>query len=124
MRERELLTELMPRLLQAIAEQSDPDAAFERFDEFVSNLPAGVQLFSLFRANPRLLGLIADLMGTAPPGRSSQPARQPVRGNAGSGLLRASAGRRRAGELERALRRPRFPGRAGRRTALGASARV
>ena len=65
-RARELLTELMPRLLQAIAEQSGPDAAFERFDEFVSNLPAGVQLFSLFRANPRLLGLVADLMGTAP----------------------------------------------------------
>jgi glutamate-ammonia-ligase adenylyltransferase len=56
----------MPRLLQAIAEQSDADAAFERFDEFVTNLPAGVQLFSLFRANPRLLGLVADLMGTAP----------------------------------------------------------
>jgi glutamate-ammonia-ligase adenylyltransferase len=65
-RARELLTELMPRLLQAIADQSDPDAAFERFDEFVTNLPAGVQLFSLFRANPRLLGLVADLMGTAP----------------------------------------------------------
>jgi glutamate-ammonia-ligase adenylyltransferase len=65
-RARELLTELMPRLLHAIADQSDPDAAFERFDEFVSNLPAGVQLFSLFRANPRLLGLIADLMGMAP----------------------------------------------------------
>jgi glutamate-ammonia-ligase adenylyltransferase len=65
-RARELLTELMPRLLQAIADQSDPDAAFERFDEFVSNLPAGVQLFSLFRANPRLLGLVADLMGAAP----------------------------------------------------------
>jgi glutamate-ammonia-ligase adenylyltransferase len=65
-RARELLTELMPRLLHAIAEQSDPDAAFERFDEFVTNLPAGVQLFSLFRANPRLLGLVADLMGMAP----------------------------------------------------------
>jgi glutamate-ammonia-ligase adenylyltransferase len=65
-RARELLTELMPRLLHAIAEQSDPDGAFERFDEFVSSLPAGVQLFSLFRANPRLLGLVADLMGMAP----------------------------------------------------------
>jgi [glutamine synthetase] adenylyltransferase / [glutamine synthetase]-adenylyl-L-tyrosine phosphorylase len=65
-RARELLTELMPRLLHAIAEQSDPAAAFERFDEFVTNLPAGVQLFSLFRANPRLLGLVADLMGMAP----------------------------------------------------------
>jgi [glutamine synthetase] adenylyltransferase / [glutamine synthetase]-adenylyl-L-tyrosine phosphorylase len=65
-RARELLTELMPRLLQAIADHSDPDAAFERFDEFVTRLPAGVQLFSLFRANPRLLNLVADLMGTAP----------------------------------------------------------
>jgi glutamate-ammonia-ligase adenylyltransferase len=65
-RARELLTELMPRLLSALADQAEPDAAFARFDEFVTNLPAGVQLFSLFRANPRLLALIADLMGTAP----------------------------------------------------------
>jgi [glutamine synthetase] adenylyltransferase / [glutamine synthetase]-adenylyl-L-tyrosine phosphorylase len=65
-RARELLTELMPRLLSALADQAEPDAAFARFDEFVTSLPAGVQLFSLFRANPRLLALIADLMGTAP----------------------------------------------------------
>ncbi len=65
-RARELLTELMPRLLSALADQAEPDAAFARFDEFVTNLPAGVQLFSLFRANPRLLALVADLMGTAP----------------------------------------------------------
>jgi glutamate-ammonia-ligase adenylyltransferase len=65
-RARELLTELMPRLLQAIAGQADPDATFARFDRFVSRLPAGVQLFSLLRANPRLLALIADLMGIAP----------------------------------------------------------
>jgi [glutamine synthetase] adenylyltransferase / [glutamine synthetase]-adenylyl-L-tyrosine phosphorylase len=65
-RARELLTELMPRLLHALADQADPDAAFWRFDEFVGNLPAGVQLFSLFRANPRLLALVADLMGAAP----------------------------------------------------------
>jgi [glutamine synthetase] adenylyltransferase / [glutamine synthetase]-adenylyl-L-tyrosine phosphorylase len=65
-RARELLTELMPRLLRALADQAEPDAAFARFDEFVTHLPAGVQLFSLFRANPRLLALIADLMGTAP----------------------------------------------------------
>jgi glutamate-ammonia-ligase adenylyltransferase len=65
-RARELLTELMPRLLQAIADQADPDATFARFDAFLSGLPAGVQLFSLFRANPRLLAMIADLMGMAP----------------------------------------------------------
>jgi [glutamine synthetase] adenylyltransferase / [glutamine synthetase]-adenylyl-L-tyrosine phosphorylase len=65
-RARELLTDLMPQLLHALAAQAEPDAAFARFDEFVSSLPAGVQLFSLFRANPRLLTLVADLMGTAP----------------------------------------------------------
>src|SRR5581483_5846897 len=33
---------------------------------FVSRLPAGVQLFSLLSPNPRLLDLIATIMGTAP----------------------------------------------------------
>ncbi|MDH3660937.1 MAG: bifunctional [glutamine synthetase] adenylyltransferase/[glutamine synthetase]-adenylyl-L-tyrosine phosphorylase [Alphaproteobacteria bacterium] len=65
-RARELLTELMPELLRALGEQAGPDAAFARLDHFMSSLPAGVQLFSLFRANPRLLALVADLMGTAP----------------------------------------------------------
>ena len=65
-RARELLTELMPDLLHALADQRDPDAAFHRFDAFLTSLPAGVQLFSLFRANPGLLRLIALIMGTAP----------------------------------------------------------
>ena len=65
-RARELLTELMPNLLRALAGQRDPDLTFRRFDTFLSALPAGVQLFSLFHANPRLLGLIALIMGTAP----------------------------------------------------------
>ncbi len=65
-RARELLTELMPELMRALGEQADPDAAFARLDQFMTALPAGVQLFSLFRANPRLLSLVADLMGTAP----------------------------------------------------------
>jgi glutamate-ammonia-ligase adenylyltransferase len=65
-RARELLTELTPSILDALHRQPDIDAAFRLFDEFVSGLPAGVQLFSLFRANPRLLALVADLMGAAP----------------------------------------------------------
>ncbi len=65
-RARELLTELMPQLLRELAEQPDPDDAFERFDGLMQGLPAGVQLFSLMRANPRLLRLIADLVGAAP----------------------------------------------------------
>ncbi|MEM9683665.1 MAG: bifunctional [glutamine synthetase] adenylyltransferase/[glutamine synthetase]-adenylyl-L-tyrosine phosphorylase, partial [Pseudomonadota bacterium] len=65
-RSRELLTELMPRLLEAIADRSHPDAALARFDAFLSALPAGVQLFSLFYANPALLDLVAEIMGDAP----------------------------------------------------------
>jgi glutamate-ammonia-ligase adenylyltransferase len=65
-RARELLTELLPSILKSLERHADIDAAFRRFDEFVSGLPAGVQLFSLFHANPRLLTLISDLMGAAP----------------------------------------------------------
>jgi glutamate-ammonia-ligase adenylyltransferase len=65
-RARELLTELMPALLTALAQTPQPDAAFARFDAFLSALPAGVQLFSLLHANPELLELLAEIMGGAP----------------------------------------------------------
>lgn len=65
-RARELLTELLPSLLDALAKTVDPDAAFFHFDGFMKNLPSGVQLFSLFHANPGLLNLVAEVMGSAP----------------------------------------------------------
>ena len=65
-RARELLTKLVPALLEALAASADPDAAFAQFDRFVSNLPAGVQLFSLFLARPELLRLVARIAGSAP----------------------------------------------------------
>ena len=65
-RARELLTELMPALLEALGRTPNPDAALVKFDEFLSGLPAGVQLFSLLHANPGLLDLLAEIMGTAP----------------------------------------------------------
>ena len=65
-RSRELLTELMPRLLEAFARRSEPNAAFVRFDAFLNGLPAGIQLFSLFYAYPVLLDLVAEIMGDAP----------------------------------------------------------
>ena len=65
-RARELLTEVQPLLVTALAETADPDRAFASFDTFLAELPAGVQLFSLLRANPSLLRLVADIMGTAP----------------------------------------------------------
>jgi len=65
-RAREILTKLMPVLLGALAATADPDAAFAQFDRFVTRLPAGVQLFSLFLANPHLLKLVANICGSAP----------------------------------------------------------
>jgi len=65
-RARELLTELMPVLLSGFARTADPDATLRNFDSFLSALPAGVQLFSMFHANPQLLDLVAEIMGGAP----------------------------------------------------------
>ena len=65
-RARELLTELMPGLLEALSDTANPDQAFAGFDAFLRRLPAGVQLFSLFAARPELLGLIAEIVGSAP----------------------------------------------------------
>src|SRR4029079_1855358 len=65
-RARERLTEVQPLLVAALADTADPDLALANFDRFIAELPAGVQLFSLLRANPGLLRLLADIMGTAP----------------------------------------------------------
>jgi len=65
-RARELLTELTPALLSALGRAVNPDAAFMSFDRFLSRLPSGVQLFSLFHSNPELFGLVAEIMGSAP----------------------------------------------------------
>ena len=65
-RAQELLTTLMPALLQAIADTANPNATLGRFDRFLSNLPTGVQLFSMLMARPQLLELMAEIMGSAP----------------------------------------------------------
>ena len=65
-RARELLTEVQPLLVEALGATADPDQAFLSFDRFLAELPSGVQLFSLLRANPSLLRLVAEIMGSAP----------------------------------------------------------
>ncbi|MBX3446627.1 MAG: bifunctional [glutamine synthetase] adenylyltransferase/[glutamine synthetase]-adenylyl-L-tyrosine phosphorylase [Parvibaculaceae bacterium] len=65
-RSRELLTSLMPELLRALSRTANPDTAFDRFDKFLTGLPAGVQLFSMLYSNPHLLDLLAGICGTAP----------------------------------------------------------
>ncbi|MGH1418234.1 MAG: bifunctional [glutamine synthetase] adenylyltransferase/[glutamine synthetase]-adenylyl-L-tyrosine phosphorylase [Hyphomicrobiaceae bacterium] len=63
---REKLTVVQPLLVEALAETADPDRALITFDRFLSELPAGIQLFSLLNQHPGLLRLISDIMGTAP----------------------------------------------------------
>ncbi len=65
-RARELLTKLTPPILAALAATPDPDGAFAQFDRFLSGLPSGVQLFSLFLARPEFLKLLARSLGSAP----------------------------------------------------------
>ena len=75
-RARELLTELMPKLLKTLAQSGDADMAFLAFDSFLKGLPAGIQLFSMIKANPSLLELIAQILGAAPR-LAQQLSRQP-----------------------------------------------
>ncbi|SRR5579883_8691 len=65
-RARELMTELIPGLLAAFGRTPNPDTAVLRFDQFMERLPAGVQLLSLFHANPTLLDIVAEIMGGVP----------------------------------------------------------
>lgn len=61
-----LFEKCLPQLLREFSKTSDAMHSLARFDDFLSKLPAGVQLFSLFDANPWLFKLIAKIMGSAP----------------------------------------------------------
>ncbi len=65
-RARKLLDQSLMTILQAFSRTAEPDKALGLFDSFLALLPAGVQLFSLFQANPVLFDLIARIMGIAP----------------------------------------------------------
>lgn len=65
-RGRELFTRLAPRLLDAVQVTGAPDAAFNRFADFFGGLSSGVQVQSLFLAQPRLLELVVQVMAYAP----------------------------------------------------------
>ncbi|WP_171126571.1 MULTISPECIES: glutamine-synthetase adenylyltransferase [unclassified Ruegeria] len=56
---------LKPELLSRLSKTAKPDEALLALDGFLSGLPAGVQLFSLFEANPHLIDLLIDIVGTS-----------------------------------------------------------
>ena len=65
-RGRELFTRLAPRLLEAAHATGAPETAFNRFCEFFGGLPMGVQLQSLFLAQPKLFELVVQVLAFAP----------------------------------------------------------
>ncbi|MDD9715386.1 bifunctional [glutamine synthetase] adenylyltransferase/[glutamine synthetase]-adenylyl-L-tyrosine phosphorylase [Dinoroseobacter sp. PD6] len=62
----EIFGRLRPEILSRLGRAARPDEALLNFDSFIKGLPAGVQLFSLFEANPSLIDLIVDICATAP----------------------------------------------------------
>lgn len=65
-RAQEIFARLQPEILGRLVRPGAGDEALISFDRFLGGLPAGVQLLSLFEANPVLLDLMADICTTAP----------------------------------------------------------
>ena len=62
----DIFGKLKPLLLNRLAQAAKPDEGLLAFDGFLAGLPAGVQLFSLLRANPQLGELLVDIVATSP----------------------------------------------------------
>ncbi|WP_157982171.1 bifunctional [glutamine synthetase] adenylyltransferase/[glutamine synthetase]-adenylyl-L-tyrosine phosphorylase [Oceanicella sp. SM1341] len=65
-RARAILKRIEPEIVARLARAANPDEAFARFDSFLSGLPAGVQILSLFEANPQLLDLLGEIFAASP----------------------------------------------------------
>ena len=61
-----LFDRIEPMLLARLNQAARPHEALLAFDGFLAGLPAGVQLFSLFEANPSLVDLLVDIVSTSP----------------------------------------------------------
>jgi glutamate-ammonia-ligase adenylyltransferase len=66
MRSQTIFERLKPGFLARFDRAAKPLEALQNFDGFLRGLPAGVQLFSMFEANPPLVDLIVDISATAP----------------------------------------------------------
>ncbi|MEM6588714.1 MAG: bifunctional [glutamine synthetase] adenylyltransferase/[glutamine synthetase]-adenylyl-L-tyrosine phosphorylase [Pseudomonadota bacterium] len=65
-RAQQIFGRLQPEILSRLSASVDPQGATRALDGFLSGLPAGVQLLSMFEARPQLLDLLVDIAGTAP----------------------------------------------------------
>ena len=65
-RAQEIFQRLRPELMSRLAGTARPEEALHALDGFLAGLPAGVQVFSLFDANPQLIDLLIDIVGISP----------------------------------------------------------
>ena len=65
-RAREVLTELVPALLESFSGSGDAGAALDAFDAALMRMPAAVELLSILRANDSVRDLFGDILGGAP----------------------------------------------------------
>ncbi len=65
-RAQRIFENFLPDLTSRLALTAKPDEALAALDGFLAGLPAGVQIFSLFEANPHLIDLLIDIVGTSP----------------------------------------------------------
>lgn len=60
------LADITPRLIEAISASGEAEATLASFDRFLSQLPMGVQFFSLLRSKPAMLDLFTKTLAIAP----------------------------------------------------------
>ena len=65
-RAQRLFRRVAPQIVKRLAAAAKPDQAMLAFEYFLRGLPAGVQVFALFEANPKILDLLLDICATAP----------------------------------------------------------
>jgi glutamate-ammonia-ligase adenylyltransferase len=65
-RAQDIFARLKPDIVGRLLQSQTPDEALVQFDRFLGGLPAGVQVFSLFEANPSLIDLVIDICTIAP----------------------------------------------------------
>ncbi|MDU8911270.1 glutamine-synthetase adenylyltransferase [Aestuariicoccus sp. MJ-SS9] len=61
-----IFNRLKPEILRRLEKAARPEEALVAFDGFLEGLPAGVQLFSLFEANPQLIDLLVGIVSVSP----------------------------------------------------------
>ncbi len=76
-RARKLLHSFIPEILSNFGRTGKADESFKKFDQFLSRLPSGIQLFSFIKAQPWLLELLSEIIGIAP-NLADQLAKRPL----------------------------------------------